>query len=182
MAQKRIRKDLITLGISILFAIFLVQSGAVQSLVNAGGNVYVTSFVAGIFFTSVITTAPAVAVLGGLESDGSILLIALIGAVGAVIGDYILFAFMRDRMEKDVEHLVSKRQSKRLRVLLERPTFKWLTPFIAGVLIAIPLPTDEFAMSILAIAKLPNRLFLPLAYSFNVLGIYCILVIGHAFF
>ena len=182
MAERRITKDLITLGISILFAIFLVQSGAVHAMVDAGGNVYAASFVAGIFFTSIITTAPAVAVFGGLEHGGNILAVALVGALGAVIGDYILFAFVRDRMDGDVEHLLSKRRTKRLHALFSRPTFKWLTPFLAGVLIAIPLPTDELALSLLAIAKLPNRLFLPLAYAFNVMGIYCIMLVGHAFF
>jgi len=181
-AQRRITKDLTVLAISFLFAVFLVKSGAVQALVNAGGNIYATSFVAGIFFTSVITTAPAVAVLAGLGSDGNILLIALVGAAGAVIGDYILFAFLRNRMEGDVEHLMSRRRSTRLHVLFSRPTFKWLTPFVAGLLIAIPLPTDEVAMSLLAVAKLPNRLFIPLAYTFNVVGIYAIVLVGHVFF
>ncbi|MES2203465.1 MAG: hypothetical protein V4474_04040 [Patescibacteria group bacterium] len=182
MAQKRITKDLIILGLSILFALVLMQSGVVEAMVAAGGNIYITSFVAGIFFTSVITTAPAIAVFGGLQEGGNILLISLVGGAGAVVGDYLLFAFMRNRMDKDVEHLISKKRSRRLRALFSRPTFKWFTPFIAGVLIAIPLPTDELAMTLLSIAKLPNRLFIPLAFAFNTIGIYCICVVGHAFF
>ena len=37
-------------------------------------------------------------------------------------------------------------------------------------------------MSLLAVAKLPNRLFIPLAYTFNVVGIYAIVLVGHVFF
>ena len=145
-------------------------------LVFLGDGVLAASFVAGLFFTSVVTTAPAVIVLGELALEGNVFLVALFGAAGAVIGDYILFAFVRDRVSEDIAHIMNKGQRGKFRALMRRKTFKWLLPFLGGLIIASPLP-DELGLTLLGMTRMKTSRFVPLSYLFNFIGI---LLIGLA--
>lgn len=179
MAERRITQDVLILAGSILFALFLAQSGVVHGLIQSGGNVYVASFIAGMFFTSVVTTAPAMVVLGGLALEGNIAVVALVGAMGAVVGDYLIFAFVRDRLSEDIAHLLSRAKLKRAKALFRRPTFKWFLPFVGGLIIASPLP-DELGLALLGAAKLPTRKFVLISYTFNAVGIVLIGLVAHS--
>ncbi len=174
--MRRFFIDLGILGASIAGAVVLVQSGLINTaLSSAQANTLMAAFISGLFFTSVFTTAPAVAVFGTLvHGGGNLVLISLVGAAGAVLGDLLLFMFVRDRVSDDITHMLKRRTVGRLRALLRRPTFKWFVAFIGGLLIAWPLPTDELGMALLGMTKLKIRTFIVLAFCFNAAGIFLV--------
>lgn len=173
--RRHVAQDLFVLAASVAVAVGIVRFGLVDVFVVwAGDSVGWASFVAGMFFTSMLTTAPAIAVLGELTQEGNLFVVAALGAAGAVVGDYILFAFVRDRISEDVAHFLSRSTLGRLHAIFRRPTFKWVLPFVGGLIIASPLP-DELGLALLGAAKLPTRYFVPLSFAFNAAGI---IVIG----
>ena len=70
---------------SVLLAFLLAKSGVVHSfLLSTGDFAQVGSLVAGVFFTSVFTTAPEMVILGQLALDAPLWSVALFGGLGAV--------------------------------------------------------------------------------------------------
>ncbi len=159
---------------SIFFAYLIVQSGIVNTLLaSTDGLAQVASFVAGLFFTSILTTAPAIVVLGELAQDAPLMSVALIGALGAVCGDYLLFWLVRDGVAKDVDYLVSHSSAKRLKALFHTRLFHRLLPLVGALVIASPLP-DELGLALLGISKIRKERFLLISFIMNFIGIFII--------
>src|SRR4029078_3572505 len=98
-----------------------------------GEGVLLASFVAGMFFTSIATTAPAVVVLGGLSLAVNPLLVALTGGAGAVLGDFVLFSFVRDRIAQDAAYLLRGPSMQRVRLIAKRRYFRRVLPIVGAL-------------------------------------------------
>ena len=159
---------------SIAVAWAIVHFGIVETLLlYTGDGVLLTGFIAGMFFTSVMTTAPAMAVLGVLSFHINPLVLAVVGGAGAVCGDYLIFAFVRDRLGEDFSYLIKRNGSPRFFKIFHRKSFRWVLPFVGALIIASPLP-DELGLVLLGVAKMSTRRFLAVSYAFNATGIFLI--------
>ena len=171
VAKRHLRQDFFIVLASIAVAWAIVRFGAVDALLAyLGDGVLLTGFIAGMFFTSVMTTAPAMAVLGVLSFHVNPLLLAVVGGAGAVCGDYIIFAFVRDRLGDDFAYLIKRTGTPRFFKIFHRKTFRWMLPFIGGLIIASPLP-DELGLALLGLARMRTSRFLLLSFAFNSIGI-----------
>lgn len=156
---------------SIFFAFLIIHSGVVQTLIaSTDGLTLVGSFVAGLFFTSILTTAPAIVVLGELAQNTSLIGVAAVGALGAVCGDYLLFWLVKGGVARDVEYLVSHSGAKRLKALFHTKLFHRLLPLVGALVIASPLP-DELGLALLGISKISKERFLLISFIMNFIGI-----------
>ncbi len=173
--------DLGIIALSILVAILLVQTGTFAHLLTlTDGSVFIDSFIAGFFFTSVFTTAPAIVVFGEMSVQGSILTISFFGALGAMVGDYIIFKFMRDRFGSHVNELIKVRGlRKRFKHLFTLRFFRQFSFLLGGIIIASPLP-DELGLSLLGLSKTKTSWLLPLSFICNFAGIYVICLAARA--
>ncbi len=168
-------RDIFIIAVSIALAIRIVTTGILSSILDsASGFFLIESFVAGMFFTSIFTTAPAAVALGHIAQGNSVILVALIGAAGAVLGDLIIFRFVKDEF---AEHLLAVIESKKLKIRLNAlrklQFFRWFSFLIAGLILASPLP-DELGIGLLGFTKPKLSLFIPFSYFFNFLGILAI--------
>lgn len=179
--MNRIFTDLAILITSIVVAVVIVETQMVSALLEYfHADTAIASFFAGMFFTSVITTAPAMAVLGELGLESNLFVVAVFGGLGAVIGDYFIFAFVRDRVSEDIAHLVTGKKLARYRTLLRRRTFKRVLPFIGGFIIASPLP-DELGLALLGMSHMRTSKFAIISFTFNALGIFLIGMVARSF-
>lgn len=178
--KKYLIRDCIFIVISIGVAFYLFESGAMHRFTLAlAGYQWVGSFFAGVLFTSLFTTAPAIVVLGELATEQSVLQVALVGALGAMVGDLILFNLVRDRIAEDIAFMLSQVRVRRLRALFKTKLFHSLTPFIGALVIASPLP-DELGLTLLGLSKISERTFLVISFVMNAVGIYTIGMIAVA--
>ena len=170
------RDDLVLIAISLLAAVWLLKSGLVSDLLTVTkGRELLGSFIAGIFFTSVFTTAPATVTLGQIAQANSIWLTALFGALGAVLGDLAILRFFRGVFEARLAALLAHRGPiRRLRAIFRLKLFRWFLLLIGGLIIASPLP-DELGISLLGFSKAKRRTFVIVSFAFNFIGI---LIIG----
>lgn len=168
-------RDLAIVVLSICFAIALVATGALGYLFAVSKIAgWLGSFVAGLFFTSIFTTAPAIVALAESARATSVLHTALFGAVGAVLGDLVIFRFIRDHISAHLVALAGhSRGIRRAKYLLRAKAFRWFTFLVAGLIIASPVP-DEVGISLLGFTRLKTRFFIPLSFTFNFIGIYII--------
>ncbi|HBT81830.1 TPA: hypothetical protein DEB04_03905 [Candidatus Giovannonibacteria bacterium] len=175
-------QDVVIIAASVAVAIILARTDILTNVLTSSQKLELAgSFIAGLFFTSIFTVAPAAVTLGEIAQANSVILTALFGALGAVAGDLIIFKFMRDRFSRHLMKLIKTgNHGKRLMVLFKLRSFRWLTFFAGGFIIASPLP-DELGIALLGFSKLKTSLFVPLSFTFNFLGI-CLIGIAASLF
>ncbi|HEY0907807.1 MAG TPA: hypothetical protein VGE35_00480 [Candidatus Paceibacterota bacterium] len=179
--RKRILIDLGIIAVSIFAAGFLVQSNLVQSIVTANASLYMLSaFVAGLFFTSVFTTAPAMVALGSLCAIYPPITVAVFGALGALIGDYVIFSFIRGHISEDITYLLSQAKSKRMKHVFHHRFMRWSMAIVGAIIIASPLP-DELGLTLMGLSKMSTVKFAAISYTFNFIGIVAIGFVARAF-
>ncbi len=179
--KNHILEDIGLVVLSVLVAIILVRTDILITLLATSAQMErLGSFIAGMFFTSVFTTAPAIATLSEIAQANSLFRTAFFGALGAVTGDLIIFRFVRDRFSEDITELIGhKRGRHRFNALFKLRFFRWLTFLAGGLIIASPLP-DELGIGLLGFSKMKTLLFIPLSFTFNFIGIIIIGIIARA--
>jgi hypothetical protein len=176
-----ILKDFSIIVLSILVAFILVDTHTLTNILTSTKELEILgSFVAGLFFTSIFTTAPAIVTLGDIAQSNSLVLTALFGACGAVLGDLVIFRFIRDRLSGHLlEILQHQKGGRRIKALLKLRYFRWLTFFAGGLIIASPFP-DELGITLLGFAKAKTSWFVPISFIFNFIGISLIGLVARA--
>lgn len=167
-----ILQDLAVIALSVIVAVILAKTDVLTKfLISTRELELLGSFIAGMFFTSVFTTAPAIATLGEIARANSVVPTAFFGAMGAVIGDLVIFRFIRDRFSEHLMELVKHQGAgKRIKVLFKLKIFRWLTFLAGGLIISSPLP-DEMGIILLGFSKMNTARFIPLSFVFNFIGI-----------
>lgn len=168
-------QDAAIVVLSVLIAIVLTKTGVLVDILASSKKLELFgSFVAGMFFTSVFTAAPATVVLTEIAQINSVIWVALFGGAGALIGDLIIFRFIKNRLSEDILYLLKKSKSERLISIFRLRIFRWSMAFLGALVIASPLP-DELGLAMLGFSKMKISLFIPISFLLNSLGI---LVIG----
>lgn len=142
---------------------------------------YVGTFVCGFFYAYSFTAPPATAILLVLSSSQNLYLAAVIGGIGALISDVLIFRFIRFSFEDEVESLKKEKIVKKITNLLKKifgKIYEHFITLVAAILIATPLPT-EIGVTILASQKnLSEKRFMVIAYFIHTIGIFLVLSIG----
>jgi len=168
-------RDFGIIVLSILIAIILGKTGVLERLITSTQELrFIGSFVAGILFASVFTAAPATVALGEIAQSNSVIMVAIVGGLGALIGDIIIFRFVKDRVSEHFAYLIKASRSERLFSIFKLKLFHWIIPFVGALIIASPLP-DEIGVTMLGLSKMKSLHFILLSFILNSAGI---LVIG----
>ncbi len=180
--EKQIFQDVIYILLSVFVAYIAIRIGFVNEIVGLfNGYAVIGIFIAGMFFTSVFTTAPAMVLLGGFAMNNDILTVILVGALGAAVGDYFIFRFMRDRVADDIEYILHAAHEDRIKTIFHRRIFRWFVPLVGALIIASPLP-DELGIAMLGISRTKSRNFVVISYVFNAVGIMVIALVATGIF
>lgn len=176
-----LERDMFIIIVSVFFAIGIVRFGVIQDIVSSIDELKIIgSFIAGFFFTSAFTIAPAAIALSEISQTTSPLLVAFWGALGSLVGDLVIFLFIRDHFADDImEALHTFKNEKKIIHFFKRGFFRWLSPLLAALIIASPLP-DEFAIALMGISKVRMSLFIPICFIMSFLGILVIALISGA--
>jgi len=172
--KNNIMRDLGVVALSIVIAVILAKTGALAGILTSTQEwELLGSLVAGIFFVSIFTVAPAGVVFFEIAAANSIWEVALFGGIGALIGDLLIFRFIKDSISEDIQWLMSKTKQERLFSIFRPKLFKWLIPFIGALIIASPLP-DEAGLAMMGLSKMKTSVFIPISFTLNFLGIFAI--------
>lgn len=170
----------IILILSFILAAYFLQLRSVHEAMKGLGEFgYMGAFLAGTLFSYAFTTAPASVVLYILSESRNPILVALLGGLGAMLSDALIFKYVKSYLVVDIEII---KRTIELRVPWKRRIEKWphwLTPIIAGFIIASPLP-DEIGAALFGLAKYNSRKFVIVSYVLNTLGILAIALLANA--
>lgn len=167
-------KNTFILILSLIFLFYITNTNLGQQVIKNISNLgYVGSFITGIFFVSTFTVAPASVVLFKMAELYNPIIIALTAGTGAVIGDYIIFRFLKDNVFNEIKPIFMKLGGTQMSRIISTPYFAWLAPVMGAIIIASPLP-DEVGIGLMGISKLKNWQFIIISFTLNSLGIFVI--------
>ena len=90
-------KNTIFLTLSLLLLFVFADAPIIrQAVTGVGGLGYLGMFLAGMFFVSIFTVAPAGVVLFFFAQRYSVWQVSALAGLGAVAGDYLIFRFLKD--------------------------------------------------------------------------------------
>lgn len=171
---KKLIADLIIFLVSVFLAYLLIQNGTLDSFISKVEPVrFLAEFVAGMLFTSFLTTPFSFALFYVLAESVHPLQVALIGGLGACIGDMLIVAVFRNSFFDDFKTLEKTLKLKRLFHFFHHSHFSHLAPILGVLIIASPFP-DELGLMMLGASKLKTIQLFILTYILNAAGIFFI--------
>ncbi len=172
-------RDVVMIAIGIVIALILSKIGFIDRIIFFFKDYYmVASFIAGLFFTSVFTIAPASVTLVHIAQDSPSTSVVLWGGLGAMVGDLVLFLFIKDHFAEDLKKAIGSKTARYFLKSLHFGFMRWLSPVIGALIIASPLP-DEFGLTLLGMSKVKTVILIPIALVMNMLGIYLLIQFSH---
>ena len=173
-------KHLSLFFISIIFALYLAgNEGFHLFLLNLGDWGYIGALFAGILFVSSLTIAAGAVSLVILAERLSPIELALVAGLGGMIGDFVMFRFVKDGFFEEIIPIYNSLGGKYITVLLRRKYFSWLLPIIGAIIIVSPFP-DELGVSLIGITKIKSYQFLLLSFVLDVTGVFLFVVSARA--
>lgn len=159
---------------SLITFYYLAKTSALDQSIQRLGNLgYIGAFITGVFFVSTFTVAPAAVILYHLADKLHPVEIAILAGLGAMLGDYLIFRFMKDRVFEELALLFKPIHKRFVRPLFKSPFFGWLLPFIGAAIIASPIP-DELGVSMLGLSKIRRWQFFVVTFALNAIGIFLV--------
>lgn len=172
--------DFIILFFSIVVAIFILRSEYINTVIKTLGSLeYLGVFIAGLFFSSGFTEAPAASIIFILSQNLNPFLVAILGTLGAVFMDYLMFRFCKEGFIIELKHATEYFHFHPHLNRAIHKIFHKISGLIAGIIIASPIP-DEFAAVFCASVKMNTKRFIVIAAIFKFLGILAIALLANA--
>lgn len=132
----------------------------------------------GFLFSLTFTAAIATSVFILLsETTHNPYLIALLGGVGSMIANTIIYKFFKDELIADIEVLEPRYAKRIAHKIMHSKIFVGLIPYIAALSLASPLP-DEIGIMLLAGSNFKYTKFFLLSFGFHTIGILLVVLFG----
>lgn len=171
------RDFLIVVG-SVIIAFLLVKEGVIQNFIEAtSGSIIISSVIAGAFFTSIFTIAPAVVGLIAIGESSSPLFVAFFAAFGAMGVDFIITSFIRKDISEDLESLSNMAIRRHIIKAFHFGFLKWFAFILGLIFISTPLP-DEFGLFLVGVSKVKTWALPLILYTAHFIGIFIVLSIA----
>jgi hypothetical protein len=173
------QRDLAFLLLSIVVAIVVAESGVMELLRGVPERwTLFAAFVSGIGFASAFFAAPATVAIFHFAKTVPFWHVAVVAAWGAMVGDSMIFRFLKDGLVDDFRFFLEEEGTKRrLAALFRSKIFHWISAFVAALIIASPLP-DEIGLALFGVLRFDLKRFLPISFALNFLGIFIIALFG----
>ncbi len=164
------------LGVSYIFAYLIFANKDYPALKNAVEVFgYLGIFLAGVFYTYGFTSGPAAALFFLMSKNINIFAAGIIGGLGSLLGDFLIFEFIRTGFQDEIKQLSHEHLFRKIK--FPKRITPFVIPVLAGIFIASPLP-DEIGVCMLAASKIKTKYFAVFSYLLNTLGIFVILLLG----
>ncbi len=169
---KELFNDVVVIVLVSLVVYAIAQLGILAGLFQLlEGHTTIAAFIAGMFFTSAFTITPAAVVLAHILETAPLQHIALIGALGGVVGDLVIFSVLKKTIvTPSLRSIARSRVRRRVTSIFNNGLFKWVAPAVGALIIASPLP-DELGLALMGISRTRIWLIAGIAFVMNFLGI-----------
>jgi hypothetical protein len=175
--HKALLESAMLVGLSFLVAVVFYRLGFFHDIIRSlHGYGYIGVFVAGMFFVSVFTAAPATVVLLLFTETLHILPIAIVAGLGAVVGDGIILSLLSHGIEETLAIFPKETGIARIIVLLRHTKYRLLLTLIGALVVASPLP-DELGLALMGVSKVRPATVAAITFVLNTIGIFLLLTV-----
>lgn len=165
-------KNIVLLLLGILVALVFSRSQTFNNfLLHLGSFGYLSAFIAGMLFVSTFTIATGALILMTLAKTLSPIELILLAGIGAVIGDLLIFLFVKDEVTKEIEPIYEEIAGSHLKKILHTKYFGWTLPVAGALIIVSPLP-DELGVSLMGMSEMKINKFLVISWFSHTLGMF----------
>lgn len=180
-------QNTVWLLLSFLFTYALVKTGLINTVVAFMGNFgYLSALVLGFFFSLGFTTTPASATLFYLARRLDPWWMSVIAAIGAAFGNMTIYLFVKHKLLGEIRNILSedfriefaKFEIKLNYSLAKNKWARIFVPALAGILTALPIPTEIIAAMLWNIVKYNPTVILLYSFIFDFLGILALALFG----
>lgn len=162
--------------LSLSFAWWLIKSGGLNQLVTAILPLkFISEIIAGIFYTTFLTSPISLAMLIVLAKENNPIQTALLAGLGAALGDFLIIKFFRTEIASDINQFSKQLQLEKITKFLQKLHISFLIPILGAIMIAAPVP-DELGLLMLGVSHLKYRDIAILTYVLNTAGILLIVI------
>jgi uncharacterized membrane protein YdjX (TVP38/TMEM64 family) len=139
---------------------------------------YLAAPVAGLLFASTFTVASGMLLLLTLAKSLSPVLLIILGAAGAVTGDWLIFRFVHRGIEEEAAPIFAELEKEtHVHKIMHTRYFAWTLPVIGAFVLVSPLP-DELGVSLLGLSQVSKKRFLLISAASHTVGMILILTVG----
>ncbi|MFA6518386.1 MAG: hypothetical protein WCV93_01900 [Candidatus Shapirobacteria bacterium] len=165
-------KNLIALFIGLAITFVLFKSSIFANLTPHLGRLgYLSAFLAGSLFASTFTVTIGALLIANIAPTLNPLILIIVGALGAVTTDLLIFKLVRHKAEAHVSPIYKLfPHHQHIRKILHTKFFGWTLSLVGAIIIASPLP-DELGISLMGLSAIKNRQFFLISYLSHTLGI-----------
>lgn len=178
--KRRLLRDFSIIGVSIVIAIYIQSSSLSGVIINWFSTLYfvpaaiLMGFLFSLTFTAAISTSVFILLA---DTSHNPYLIALLGGVGSVIANSLIYKFFNKEIMDDIELLEPRSAKKLAHKIMHSKLFVGAIPFIAAMVFMSPLP-DEIGVMFLSGSNLRYTRFFLLSFALHAIGILLILLFG----
>ena len=169
------------LALLIIIAYIVFRNPYAQDFVaSLGALEYIGVFIAGIFFTFGFTTPFAAGFFIVLDPANPFL-VAIIGGIGAMLGDLFIFSLIRFSFTDEFKRLektkVIKGIRKKMKIHFSNRARLYILYALAGFILASPLPDEAGVIMLAGLTNIRPRIMALIGFVFNTIGIFILCLI-----
>lgn len=139
---------------------------------------YWGAFIGGVLYVSTFTAAIGALLLISMTETVPIIPLCLLAGLGGLVGDMIIFRFIRSSVQSELHRLYYAFGGKFItRIFKKNKPLSWILPILGAIIIASPLP-DEVGVSMLGVSQIRTVHFTIMAFSLNAMGVFGLLVLA----
>jgi hypothetical protein len=167
------------LVIAIIAAYLIFSNPVIAGHISAlNGLGYLGVFIAGMFFTFGFST-PFSAGFFIMLNPESIWFAGILGGIGAMLGDLLIFKFIKFSFMDEFQRLKSTKIMKSVSTLIDKTLGHKIKIYLmytfAGILIASPLPDEAGIILLAGLTKIKTGVLAVISLIFNTIGILILL-------
>ncbi|MBI2547150.1 MAG: hypothetical protein HYW23_01750 [Candidatus Aenigmarchaeota archaeon] len=180
-------ENVAVLVLSFIFSYYLVKTGLIHVVVGFMGQFgYLSALILGFLFSFGFTTTPASVTMFFLAKTINPFLMALIGAAGAAVSNIIIYSLVKHGLLEEIRYILSeelKIEFSKFEItlnqnMMKRGWMKIVIPAIAGMLTALPIPTELLAALLWNIVRYRPQIVMIYSFFFSFIGILAIGLFG----
>lgn len=166
---------------SLIISVFILTSSQIAMFLGQAGDWgYLGAFVTGAFYTYSLSSVPASAVFFEISKGLNPFIAAALGGFGAMLGDLIIFKFIKTDILPEARLLAKDLRLPRLRSRKALHLLHKIAPFLAGFIIASPMP-DEIGAALFGAIEYDTKKFMIISWCCNSAGLLAIALLGKVF-
>lgn len=178
--KRRLLRDFALIAVSVGIGFWLQSSSLAPKIVDFFSGLYFVpaAFLIGFLFSLTFTAAISTSVFILLShTSQNPLLIAVIGGLGSICANGLVYRFFNKEILADIEFLEPRSAKHVAHKIMHSKLFVSLIPYIAALTLLSPLP-DEIGILLLSGSKLKYTRFFLLSFGLHTIGILFIVFFG----